>query len=191
MSGRVAPADVVRRGLGSSYRAYPAVPTLRVSPRMVAVHVPSRSQLPLPVGGPRGMVTGVSRASLARMMRTIATLDFEPWEAAVVRGWTVPMVTLTYPGDWLRWAPSAQVCAGHLAAWWRRVRRATGYPVSAIWVREWQRRGAPHYHVLVPLPARVGDIWIADWVSRSWFEVVGSGDSRHLAAGTNVSWSHG
>ena len=44
-------------------------------------------------------------------------------------------------------------------------------------------RVAPHFHLLVwgVVPSR-----LRRWVSRSWFEVVGSGDERHLRAGTSV-----
>jgi hypothetical protein len=58
------------------------------------------------------------------------------------------MVTLTYaPGS--EWAPH------HISAYQKNVRawmNARGHKYSYVWVCELQRRGAPHYHVLVWLP---------------------------------------
>jgi hypothetical protein len=100
--------------------------------------------------------------------------------AQVGRG--ILFLTLTYPdqwpGDWQRWK-------GNLRAWFERLRRRLP-EAGATWKLEPQRRGAPHFHLLV-----VGVPYIAkDWLSRSWYEVVGSGDPRHLAAGTNVQLAH-
>jgi hypothetical protein len=50
-----------------------------------------------------------------------------------------------------------------------------------VWRLEPQLRGAPHYHLI---------LWgwriEREWVSRAWWEVVGSGEETHLKAGTNV-----
>ena len=53
-----------------------------------------------------------------------------------------------------------------------------------VWRREFQRRGAPHYHIAIWNTPTMS----ARWLSRSWFEVVGSGDDRHLAAGTKLEF---
>ena len=87
-------------------------------------------------------------------------------------------VTLTYPA---RWDPDPERWKRDLHAWVRRLLRR--YPhASVIWRLEFQERGAPHFHLLVFgvefIPAR--------WVSRTWAEVVGSGDPRHERAGTRV-----
>jgi hypothetical protein len=121
-------------------------------------------------GSIRGVVQGFSRWSRKRLTDLVHQVD---------RSTSKPLfVTLTYPAayptDW-------QETKRHLHNWLRRLmRRWPG--ASVIWRLEYQKRGAPHYHVLVfgvPfLPKR--------WVSRSWFEVVGSGDDKHLAAGTQV-----
>jgi len=123
-------------------------------------------------GGIRGTVRGFSRQSRKRLIDLIHQVD---------RSRTgVPLfVTLTYPREW----PSDwREYKGHLHTWLKRLERR--YPgASVIWRLEYQKRGAPHYHVLVfgvpYLPHK--------WVSRTWFEVVGSGDDRHLAAGTEVA----
>ena len=58
--------------------------------------------------------------------------------------------------------------------------------VPWIWKREFQRRGAPHFHLVTVVPDDVGGERFRDWVARSWFEVVGSDDQRHRRAGTRV-----
>jgi len=123
-------------------------------------------------GGPRGEVRGFSFQSRKRLIDLLHQVD----RAAV----DVPLfVTLTYPAEWpADWKEYKR----HLKAWVLRLRRA--YPdASVIWRLEYQKRGAPHYHVLV-----FGIPFLPiEWVSSSWFEVVGSGDVRHLAAGTQVA----
>ena len=47
-----------------------------------------------------------------------------------------------------------------------------------------QRRGAPHFHLLLWGLRRSAHL--LRWVSLTWYEVVGSGDGRHLQAGTRV-----
>lgn len=126
---------------------------------------------------PRGEVFGISRASRARMLRTFARLRTDAVSAAL-------FVTLTYPDGW----PSLAECKRHLAAWWKRCRRSFPF-ASAIWRMEPQTgfrggegRGAPHFHLVV-----FGVSFIdRDWLSRTWYEVVGSDDERHLRAGTSV-----
>lgn len=89
------------------------------------------------------------------------------------------MVTLTYPSGY---PCDGRIVKGHLAAFlqWMR-RRIKG--LSYLWFIEFQKRGAPHYHVLYTKKGvRLGK---TD-VSRRWYEIVGSEDGRHLVAGTRV-----
>lgn len=129
----------------------------------------------LVVGGLRGEVGGFSAASRRRLLHWMATVNMSAAGLPL-------FVTLTFPGSWsksrLDWAPSASKRL--LEAWRKRVQRL--WPSSwMLWRIEPQKRGAPHFHVL---------IWAAnltnDWVSRSWWEVVGSGEESHLKAGTNL-----
>jgi hypothetical protein len=86
---------------------------------------------------------------------------------------------------------------------------ARKYPnVAGVWKLEPQKRGAPHFHLLVwgmldvnyhlayfdgttgLVPAEIARLVrvqeIREWVSQAWYEVVGSGDEKHLRAGTRV-----
>lgn len=104
------------------------------------------------------------------------------------------MVTLTLPGEWRSVCPDGRAFKRHVLAWrrrlerWMRRRRVEGW--AALWFLEFQRRGAPHLHLLL---WGVGSGYLyslRDWASQSWAEVVGHPDrverAKHLAAGTRV-----
>lgn len=120
----------------------------------------------------RGLVREFSRKSRTRLQQTLCAMPV----AHVSRG--VLFITLTYPadypGDWKRWK-------AQLNAWTDRLRRRLPR-AAGVWKLEPQKRGAPHFHLLV-----VGVPFIAkQWISTSWYEVVGSHDPKHLTAGTQV-----
>lgn len=91
-------------------------------------------------------------------------------------------LTLTYPSEY----PKAwQVWKAHLQAFRRRLGRA--FPFEwCIWKMEPQKRGAPHFHLAVYFPSSLETGVMRSWLSRAWFEVVGSGDERHLRSGTGA-----
>lgn len=79
------------------------------------------------------------------------------------------------------------------------------YEKRGLWWLEFQERGAPHVHVLSEVDLkecgeiickcrrgkRDGQSYLTcqaeeDWLSRRWFEIVASGDEKHLRAG--VAW---
>jgi hypothetical protein len=87
--------------------------------------------------------------------------------------------------------------------------------VWGVWRLEFQERGAPHFHCLLwdgpkleaveawsqkekkirifAAPGSEHNKQIFDWFSQTWFEVCGTGDPKHLAAGTKCepiqSWN--
>jgi hypothetical protein len=135
-----------------------------------------------------GIVRTFSRGSKRRLGRTIASID---WADVILVGDRLALVTLTYPGDWRTVCPKPAYAYRHLRALAKRFNRATGRNLTAVWKREFQRRGAPHFHLLAPLPTHVGAEPVREWFARNWYEVVGSGDERHRNAGTGVDWSEG
>ncbi len=62
------------------------------------------------------------------------------------------MLTLTYPGDWLTVAPDAETVKRHFTALAKRYERAWGEPLIGPWKLEFQRRGAPHFHISTTPP---------------------------------------
>lgn len=87
-------------------------------------------------------------------------------------------MTLTYPSEF---PDCPETWKAHLEAFrtWM-VRHHPG--ASAVWKLEPQKRMAPHFHLLV----WGVDFIPADVLAAVWYRIVGSGDPRHLLAGTEV-----
>jgi len=121
---------------------------------------------------PRGKVREFSRRSRTRLQQTLCAMPIRQVQKGML------FVTLTYPRDWPgEWT----VWKRQLDTWLKRVRRRLPH-AAGVWKLEPQKRGAPHFHLVV-----VGAPFMAkDWLSRSWYEAVGSEDPKHLAAGTNI-----
>ena len=134
----------------------------------------------------RGEIVAWSRRSRLRMVETMCSLDWGP----VVDpgpGRRPVMVTLTLPGAWLDVAPTGRDFKRLFDRFRKRWARKWG-AVAWVWKLEFQRRGAPHLHIYTAVPT---DPEFKDWLSRAWYEVVGSGDERHLRAGTGIDWGEG
>jgi hypothetical protein len=100
----------------------------------------------------------------------------------IEKGATPYLVTLTYPAEW---SESSRAWKNDLRKFFQRMKRKIGH-VSALWKLEPQRRGAPHFHLLI---WGIGGVPLGDlrsWIGRIWFQVVRSGDEKHLIAGTRV-----
>jgi len=102
-------------------------------------------------------------------MRKLAMMDKEYMPLYVTL--TYPAVYPTKPGEYKR----------HLKNFASRMKRV--FPQAGFfWRLEFQRRGAPHYHLLV-----YGVEGTQDWVSAAWYDIVGSGDENHLQCGAFVA----
>lgn len=149
----------------------------------------SRGTVKLGPGGKartRGVCGIFNGASRRRLRHTIGKIRRD-----VLPGF----LTLTYPDefpvDWHKWKRDR-------VAFEKRLYRK--FPHAALVHRlELKRRKsgnnagsiAPHFHALVwgvPVCKEV-----QEWISQMWYEVVGSGDEKHLAAGTSYegvkSWN--
>jgi len=130
-------------------------------------------------GGPRGRIFGFSRQARKRMLDLLNSIR-DNWVSEAL------FLTLTYPDafpeDAAKWHRDLDV-------FMKRMRRQ--YPRAAVvWRLEWVPRCsgvnvgklAPHYHLLV-----FGVPWMdLRWLAAAWYETVGSGDDRHLGAGTQA-----
>ena len=93
------------------------------------------------------------------------------------------MITLTYGADFpCTGSMVKKHLNGFLVALRKRLRPSEC--LSYLWWLEFQQRGAPHVHILVNRPCR--DLPEKQWFSQEWYRIVGSGDVKHLAAGTRV-----
>lgn len=121
-------------------------------------------------GGKRGAVKGFSKASRLRAQRAIAKYDRGVVSQSL-------FITLTYPDCYL----GGRDAKRDFKVFVQRLKRK--YPKAGFfWRMEVQKRGAPHYHLLV---FGLGFI-PAQWIAHAWFEIVGSGDGYHLQAGTEI-----
>jgi len=124
---------------------------------------------------PGDIIGGYSRESRNRFIKLLLAIDYEKMG--------VPLYyTITYPNEWSGDPRQWKKDLDHLS---HRLKRA--FPdYCGTWRLEPQKRGAPHF---------CGFLWGCDylesyegkkWFSRQWFEVVGSGDEKHLLAGTGI-----
>lgn len=116
----------------------------------------------------RGMITEWSRASRARMHRSIGEMDFSTWNED---GGVLAMVTLTLPGHWEAIAPTGRDFKQLMRVWQKRWQRSIKIPFRGLWKLEFQRRGAPHLHALMRVPANVKGERFERWLSRTWADV--------------------
>jgi hypothetical protein len=139
----------------------------------------SRIQISIPTGqapdstSKRGEITGFTAKSRRRLLDLLNRTHSD----------AIPLfVTLTYPASWperpAEWKRHLDVFAKSLA----RVGRGR---LSAVWKLEPQRRGAPHFHLLVWGVRHLHRF--RDWLSAVWYRIVDSGDERHLRAGTQAA----
>jgi hypothetical protein len=147
----------------------------------------------------RAAITAWSPGSRRRMVRTIAELDYSGWARD---GGDLAMVTLTLPGWWEIVAPDGRRFKQLLDTFRKRWTREVGIPWRGLWKLEFQRRGAPHLHALMRVPALVGQLEFEWWLSLTWAEIcadslaprdraayvqLGEAD-RHVLAGTGVDF---
>jgi len=118
----------------------------------------------------RGIVTTFTRRSRQRLAFVANNTDVR----------FTSMLTLTYPSVY---PGSGKRVKAHLNAFLTRLRQRIG-KMSYLWFLEFQKRGAPHVHVLLTgFPANFDN---RQWVSRAWYDICQSGDPNHLLAGTRL-----
>lgn len=134
----------------------------------------------LPQARPHRSVTSWSRKSRNRMLETLNAIDYAPMFVDPAR---IPaMLTLTYPGDWLPVAPDGKTVKAQLRALRKRYERHYGEPFLLVWKLEFQRRGAPHIHMLIRPPHQViNGQSFREWVNENWVAIVDHPDPAQRA----------
>ena len=119
----------------------------------------------------------MSRRNLLRCLAAINRRAFRAFAGKVF------LLTLTYPHEWPK---DPTVSKGHLKAFLKRLERRHG-KFAAFWRLGYQRRGAPHFHLLLFIPPSFRSIAaLRTFVSASWYEICGRISEGHLQAGTRV-----
>ena len=133
----------------------------------------------MPLGGRRGKIAQYSPRSRRNFTRKIHKLSAR-WEQIAPLS-----VTLTLPGK--SWE---QIAPGVVFKRWTARLSYTTPEVWGVWVIEYQKRGAAHYHLALDSEAiaHAHGSWrrFRDWVRDSWYACVDSGQDDHLIAGTHV-----
>lgn len=95
------------------------------------------------------------------------------------------LVTLTYPGEFPIDGKASKLHLRQFLDWCNLLWDGLEY----LWFMEFQKRGAPHYHILLDkLPDDASSTMSGlQWrVSHTWYGIVKSGDPKHLLAGTRT-----
>lgn len=153
--------------------------------------------------GKRAEITDFSQKSRRNFRDDMAAILTEARRTAV-------LTTLTYPAEF----PDAsdRIVKTHLEQLNKRMVRLV-FDCSGHWKMEFQARGAVHFHCILyglteekmvaafpPSPAALrkwekaikagkitpGLVGFQEWTAKAWFEIVGSGDEKHLRAGVRV-----
>jgi len=119
-------------------------------------------------GGKRDEIKVFSQESRYRLFKLLHTLQFDK----------ITFCTLTYPREF---PDDVRVSKRHLKEYRRRFESLYG-PIPAVWRLEFQKRGAPHYHLLyLDCPY----IRVSEW-SGLWADVVSSSSVNHRKSGVDV-----
>lgn len=120
---------------------------------------------------PRGLISSFTAAARNRLLHKLASIVALPGS----------FTTLTYHNHQLTAAESKV----HLDTFLKRFKRR--FPNSSLcWKLEYQKRGMPHYHMIVwfaPGEFPGPDLY-RRWLSRTWWDVTGRFSDAHFKAGT-------
>jgi hypothetical protein len=129
------------------------------------------------------IITEWSYKSRLNMTKVLVTLDYND---LVAQG-DLAMMTLTYPDNWLALVPNGRVFKHHVDKLRQRFRKKYSRALAGVWKMEFQKRGAPHLHMLIALPSAMADFRL--WVRAAWASIVdapGLDRMKHETQGVNV-----
>jgi hypothetical protein len=120
--------------------------------------------------GKRGKIKGFSFSSQRAVLALVNSVDQGACQAG-----DFAFMSLTYARD----TPTARASKRDLDTFIKRFDRKFGQ-FWLIWKLEPQKRGAPHYHLLVHLNGRLSASELCSWTAQAWFEIAGAGNPHHL-----------
>jgi hypothetical protein len=125
-------------------------------------------------GGLRGPVTEFSNSSRRRLFKTLARVR------SVGK---TDFLTLTYPKAF---PDDPETPKRHLDMFIKALQRASP-SVGYLWRLEYQKRGAPHFHLLLFNFQPSWKLAVKRrWVRITWFRIAGGGDRKHLRRGADL-----
>lgn len=135
---------------------------------------------------PRKTITRWSSKSRSNMVSRLLTLDYSP---LFENSDNEPVfITLTYPNEWESVVPDGSTFKSHIKELRARYLNDFREELIGLWKMEFQRRGAPHLHILTSLNYNLIDL--REWLSWTWADIVNHSDptekAKHEAAGTRV-----
>jgi hypothetical protein len=125
-------------------------------------------------GGDRDEVREFSQRSVKKMRRRLFSIDRDK---ADTLGYNVFFITLTYPEVWPK---NGEKIKRDLDVFMKRWNRKQGRSFS-VWKLEEQKRGAPHYHLLIfTADAEETDRKeLNEWVGEAWPEIIFTDKEKH------------
>lgn len=132
-------------------------------------------------GGRKKALTKLSDKSMRNMKFTCNNMEMD----------FQSMITLTYPKEY---ETNGKIVKKHLKYYMEKIKRR--YPdYKYFWFLEFQKRGAPHYHILTDINIKDIDSTeekiklnneIVEDLHSCWIETVNSEDTKHIKAGTRI-----
>ena len=157
---------------GAMVSVYSGLVTIKPDGQYKRSSIPERSPAASP-GGPRGKVTSFSKAARRRMIRFLNQVNPDRLGKPV-------FLSLTYHNNYRERNPKQD-----RTAFLKRVARA--YPgCHWIWRLEYQRRGAPHWHIILWPEVDVDLQAQEDQLCQLWHEVVDPKNIDHAKYGARV-----
>lgn len=133
--------------------------------KRILTHGQARVRSEKQMGSKRSAITELTKRALRRMVLVARNIPDLPI-----------LITLTYPMDY----PTDGVKVKYHLKLFKKWLIYKG--IKGFWFLEFQKRGAPHFHLFVDkfIPG------LHKEVAEYWYKVVDSGDPKHLSAGTGV-----
>ena len=128
----------------------------------------------------RGDIVEFSAKSRYRMLKKLHMMNPDCLERFY-------SLTLTYPATF---PEDGKTHKADLDAFIKRLKRKFGDVIEYLWKLEFQKRGAPHYHMIIHLSKAYKVPYLQRWVAENWYQVAqrfwDEKIENHLQAGTEL-----